>query len=247
MQAAGQHPRPLLGQQRGHRVGPGRVGGLDAVGEGVHAARPRHLGRQPGREGRVVDHHLGQDPQVAAGALALGTGQPVDRGDLGAGVGGGHGHDRGLVLQRHRLGHAGGRPAAHGDQAVGVGLGGRGHRPGRRLHRHVLLDVGEAGRHPRAEPRQQAVDGPLAGDGQHPAAPEPVDLLAQLLDRAHPEDDPAGQRVIGERGGGGHGARLIAERFREVKAPQTRRVRHQRGYQTGRSASTLTQTDLGSV
>ena len=91
------------------------------------------------------------------------------------------------------------------------------------------------------------VDGPLAGDGQHPAGPQPVDLLAQELDRADTEHDPAGQRVVHERGGGGHGARLIAERSREVKAAETRRVRHQRGYQTGRSASTLTQTDLGWV
>ena len=246
-QAAVERPGPLLGQQRGDRVGAGRVQGLDAVGEGVHAARPGHLGRQAGGEGRVVHHRPGQDPRVAAGALALGAGQPVDRGHLGAGVGGGHGHDRDLVLEGHRLGHAGGRPAAHGDQAVGAGLGGRGHRPGGRLHRDVLLDVGEAGRPAAAEPLHQAVDGPLAGDGQHPAGPQPVDLLAQVLDRADAEHDPAGQRVVREGGEGGHGARLIAERSREVKAAETRRVRHQRGYQTGRSASTLTQTDLGSV
>ena len=103
---------------------------------------------------------------------------------------------------------------------------GRGHRPGGRLDRDVLLDVGEAGRPAAAEPLHQAVDGPLAGDGQHPPAPKPVDLLAQVLDRADAEHDPAGQRVVGEGG---------------------QRVQHQRGYQTGRSASTLTQTDLGSV
>ena len=71
--------------------------------------------------------------------------------------------------------------------------------------------------------------------------------MAKALDRADAEHDPAGQRLVHEGGEGGHGARLIAERFREVKAAETRRVRHQRGYQTGRSASTLTQTDLGSV
>jgi len=244
---AARSPGPLLGQQRGDRVGAGRVQSLDAVGEGVHAARPGHLGRQAGGESRVVHHRPGQDPGVAAGALALGAGQPVDRGHLGAGVGGGHGHDRDLALEGHRLGHAGGRPAAHGDQAVGAGFGGRGHRPGGRLHRDVLLDVGEAGRPAAAEALHQTVDGPLAGDGQHPAGPQPVDLLAQVLDRADTEHDPAGQRVVHEGGEGGHGARPIAERSREVKAAETRRVRHQRGYQTGRSASTLTQTDLGSV
>ena len=41
-------PGPLLGQQRGDRVGAGRVQGLDAVGEGVHAARPG----PPGPAGR---------------------------------------------------------------------------------------------------------------------------------------------------------------------------------------------------
>jgi len=55
----------------------------------------------------------------------------------------------------------------------------------------VLLDVGEAGRPAVAQPFHQAVDGPLAGDGQDPPGPKAVDLLPQMLDRADAEHHPA--------------------------------------------------------
>jgi hypothetical protein len=51
---------------------------------------------------------------------------------------------------------------------------------------------------------------PPGGDQQHPARPEPRQLLAQPAQRADPEDHPAGQRLVGDETVGPTG--LLAHR-----------------------------------
>ena len=64
----------------------GRVESLDEVGERVHPARGREVGRQGERQLRVVDDRRRQHAEVPAGGLDAALGQPPDRRHLGAGV-----------------------------------------------------------------------------------------------------------------------------------------------------------------
>ena len=65
----GQHPDPFLGDQRGHRVRPWRVQGLDAVRQGVAPARRGHPRRETNGELGIVDHDPREGPLIAASAL----------------------------------------------------------------------------------------------------------------------------------------------------------------------------------
>ena len=110
----------FLGEQVDHRIAVGRVQALGGMGDGVDRADDADGERQAERQLGVVDHGARQHRRIAAGALGAALGEAVHRRHLAAGVGGRDRDHRHARVERERLGEAGGRAAADGDEAVGV-------------------------------------------------------------------------------------------------------------------------------
>ena len=199
----GDRADPLLGDERGDRVGARRVERLDAVRHRVDRAGPRdERGQRDGQLG-VVDDDLGEHRPVVAGLLARRRGHPPHRRHLRAGVGRRHRDDREAGAEGDDLRGPGRGTAADAEQGVGARL--RGHRAGALgdLVGDVRADLVEDPDDPVAEDRGELLGerALLHGrDEQEAVDVEPVDLGGELLARGPGgEDDAPGQRVVGER------------------------------------------------
>jgi hypothetical protein len=105
----GVEPSPLAG------LGPRDLHVVAAFGEGVEAARGGDIGGQGHGERRVVDHRPGQHPHVPARLLAALPGDPVDGGDLRAGMG--EGPRAGSLGGRRMVGACGSLSPPNGEPA----------------------------------------------------------------------------------------------------------------------------------
>ena len=184
-----------VGQRRGSR-GPQR---LDAVRDGVHAARRGDVRGQVVGQLGVVDDEARRHARLLARRLAPLLRDAPDGGQLGAGIGRRHRRDREAGGERDGLRQPDRRSPAERDEAVGRQLGGRGPRGlgVRRGDVHAHADDAAAGAHLR---EQALAGGGLRAARDHERAPQPEarELRGQIADRARAEDDAAQRRLVND-------------------------------------------------
>ncbi len=220
-----QRAQALRRHQRGDGVGVLGIERLDAMGDGVHARRARHLRRQPHREIGIVDHDARLRLGVARGALQPALGHAVDRRHLRARIGRGHGDDGQLGVDRDRLGEADGRAAADRDDAVGGDAARRLARGARRLGRHMHHRLGmDAGGGDAEAARRLVGELALARRRQHQRAlgAERLHFVGEPVDGAGAEHHARGKQVIDETAHH-HSLRKHAVRRATADAPTSRR------------------------
>ena len=172
------------------------------MGHGVDRARDGHRPRQGGGELDVVEDRVGQDLGPRSGGLLPAGRLPEHRRELRAGVRGRHHQVLDAQARRHGLAESGGRAAADRDHRISPMTADDVQRPLGHLDRGVRHRAGELADRSIAEqsghPRGQLRLTPGTED-DGAADVHPVELGADRGDRADPEDDALGRRLMDER------------------------------------------------